>query len=221
MKIFPQGGTDSRRESGRAVLPVLLIAAALALAVLIAIPAVRYYAAEAGELGCASAFDAARRQLAAEYLMENGDITLEEISDRLDIAMDDWTDLCPSGGTVYLMEDDSEDTGFALICGLHDTDGRERVRLNADYLRKALAAALRSGSFDGTLRLNGRTVRPVLCSEPFYTVPLSGDIRNRRQYTVYYMTDESGVLCRFGFSDADYYAVWDIHTGWSGSAIDP
>lgn len=118
---------------------VLLVLIAVML-VLIARPSWEAFRYRAEKTGCDQAMKSARDGLIIDFLsrFENGSV--EEARVTLDEIMPERPNLCPAGGTVYLVRD--EHGIFQPICGLHDSNIKERTQLNSTRAKDLLEAAL-------------------------------------------------------------------------------
>ena len=140
---------DKRRRTklhqtlGIARLVVILSVLALVLVAAALYPVIQHYRFRADALGCLAGLDTARRQLAAEYLFEGENSSAEQARDFVGFVMAGWDDLCPGGGTTYIVPKDDSELAWDVVCGLHGQDRRQCTRLNADYVLQQLR-----GQFD-------------------------------------------------------------------------
>ena len=220
---------------------LVLIAAIIFLVVLIAIPYWKDFQYHAEKVGCDQAMKSAGDGLIIEYLGDQTELTVEEAMKRLDKIMPARDELCPAGGSVYLTK--GEHGIFVPVCGLHDSDTQERVRLNASYAKLQLEAALEKAKEEvqpteaardsfgreiTNIRINNRDLScvHVLQEEP---------IRHGTKYTQGYQdvvafyglegegTFASGFVNKgkisyFVYADENYCAIWRARDGWSGDA---
>ena len=107
----------------------------------------------------------ARDGLIIEYLSRWDGGTVDEAMQTLDEVLPERANICPSGGTVYLIRD--ENGIFEPVCGLHDDDVKRRTRLNAsrglELLTEALTTARRDAREEPEsveIELNGK---PLAC----------------------------------------------------------
>ena len=183
------------RRGGINRLVALLLALVLVMLVVIAIPAWKVFRYRSEKTGCDQAMKSAGDGLIIEYLYRNGDAeSLEEAMVTLDEVMVGRPDICPAHGTVYLVK---QDNGiFEPICGLHATDKKLRVRLNASeakaLVNEARARARRDTDAEPesvTIRLNGRDLECVRVQEVL-------DLRRGTKLTNGY----EGIVCFYGLA---------------------
>ena len=125
------------------VLALILLAAAL-------YPAIQHFRFRADALGCLAGLDTARRQLADLYLFEGENSSAEEARDYVGFVMAGWDDLCPGGGTTYIVPMENSELAWDVVCGLHGSDRKQCTRLNADYVLEQLREELRRAQVLGT-----------------------------------------------------------------------
>ena len=222
-------GAVSRLRSRRGIaLAVWVLAAALLIVcILISIPLYRNHRRDAYSVGCASSLDSAQNQLAIDYLSGNDSPKVSDTISVVDFAMNGSEDLCPAGGTVYLIKGGDDGLPYGLACGLHDTDKKERTRLNAAYAMTLVRDRLAETEDTPdrlTVTLNGKTVRANRTEET-ETQVLSGLLTSDDKVKISYaVTDsdtldpEGGRIAWFSYADTAYYAIWTPGTGWSGSS---
>ena len=227
-------------RSGVAWLIGLAVLAVLVLLVIILIPTIQHYRYEAGEAGCMASLDTARRQLANETMLIGEVSKASEARDYVASVMPGWSDLCPGGGTTYIVPAKSEAPYWTVICGMHDSDKKLCTRLNADYVLDQLRENLKKTQDDGneypeelTYFLNGKTRKATLVhSDPgvrrgtkstmdmkgivvFYTIRGAGESEDLLKYG---KSLKNGEISSFWFADDDYCAVWHTSSGWSGDS---
>jgi len=227
-----------KNAKGTSRLTVILAVLVLALALAVIIPSVRAYNRQGEAVACATALDTARRQLAAEYMLEGfEELSSEEAKDHITYVMNGWDDLCPGGGTVFLVRKE-EPQGFDLFCGLHGPDGEQKTRLNAGYVLDQLRKALEKSRRDGepypetlTVNLNGK---PLVC----YLIDEETRFRTGTKMTegvtgtvAYYgivghsdfgegEDQEEGKIFYFSYADENHCAAWRVREGWTGDRLE-
>ena len=221
-------------SSGIAALVVVLAVLVLALAVIIAAPVYRARREQADEIGCVSSLTSANNQLAIETISA-GEMTADEAKAIVTRAMNGWDDLCPAGGTPYLVAAEGE-VPWRVVCGLHDKDTKERTRLNAAYalkqLRQKVDLAQKLGDLtppEVTVVLNGKEYRALLTEQETGmkrgTATTSGVEGTVIRYALAghgaFTEDISlpdGSVCYFSFADEEHCAIWKHREGWSGDS---
>ena len=227
-------------RSGVAWLIGLAVLAVLILLVIVLIPTIQRYRYQAGEAGCMAALDTARRQLANESMLI-GEVSKEaEARDYVASVMPGWSDLCPGGGTTYIVPVDNDQSYLTVICGMHGTDKKQCTRLNADYVLRQLRENLKTARDNGTeypetltYFLNGKTREAILVhTSPgvrrgtgstmdmkgivaFYTIRGAGESDDLARYGTKL---KDGEISHFWFADDDYCAIWHTSGGWSGDS---
>ncbi len=186
---------------------------------------------------CIQALKSAEDGLIIDFLSHYEERTVEGARETLDSVLPERPNICPAGGTVYLIK--GPDGIYQPVCGLHDSDLKERTRLNAsrskDLLVDALAEAKRKGgeskkkkSDSIVIRINGRDLECVRTEQ-------EADIRRGTRTTLGYkgvvafygMAGEGAFekvrakndgLAYFLYADEEYCAVWRVDDGWTGTA---
>ena len=223
-------------SGGIAALVVVLAVLVLVLAVIAAAPVYRNYREQADEIGCVSSLTSANNQLAIETLSE-GDTTAGEAKAIVTKAMNGWDDLCPAGGTPYLVAAEG-DVPWRVVCGLHDKDTKERTRLNAAYalkqLRQKVDLEQKLGDLtppEVTVVLNGKEYRALLTEQETGmkrgTATTSGVKGTVIRYALAghgaFAEEVSlleGSICYFCFADEAHCAIWKHREGWSGDSYE-
>ena len=223
-------------SGGIAALVVVLAVLVLALAVIAAAPVYRNYREQADEIGCVSSLTSANNQLAIETLSE-GDTTADEAKAIVTRAMNGWDDLCPAGGTPYLVEAEGG-APWRVVCGLHDKDTKERTRLNAAYalkqLRQKVDLEQKLGDLtppEVTVVLNGKEYRALLTEQETGmkrgTATTSGVKGTVIRYALAghgafaeEVSLPEGSICYFCFADEAHCAIWKHREGWSGDSYE-
>ena len=202
--------------------------------VLIEIPGWKVFVFRAQKTACNEAIKSAEDGLIIEFLSRFKEGTVEDARATLDEVLPERPNICPAGGTVYLIKD--ENGIYKPICGLHDSDLKERCRLNASRVRDLLLAARERPRRIGiapeeesfTISINGKDLvcqrvtekvdlfrgtkttvgfKGVVC---FYGVAGSGDFENS--------SAKRGEICYFLYADEECCALWQAEDGWSGMA---
>jgi len=216
---------------------ILLILVAVML-VVVAIPIVRHYVMIGDEIGCLAGLDTAQRRLAVDYLSGNYDQTAEEAKAVITHAMNGWDDLCPGGGSVYIVDinDPNNELPYKVVCGIHNKDLKERTRYNASFVLDQLQEKLRLSRVEGepypeTLEvvLNSQTLTAHLVDSE------TGIVRGTKNtidaegivisYSIVGHSDfgkntgvEEGHIWYFSFADEDHCANWSAISGLTGDS---
>ena len=202
--------------------------------VIIAIPAWNSYRQRAEKLACEQALDSAKDGLIIEFLSRYKESSVQEAMATLDVVMPARANLCPSGGTVYLVK--NEQGIYEPLCGLHDPDEKQRVRLNASRAMELLAEGRKQAKKQTkaepdrvTIRLNGK---PLECVRVAQEEPLRRGTDTTRGYkgivAFYGLAGEgdfaaaknakAGDICYFVYADENRCAIWRSKDGWTGDA---
>lgn len=223
------------RRGGVTRAAAVLLALIAVMLVIVAIPVWKSYSLRAEKLACEQALKSARDGLIIEFLGRWDAGSPEEARQTLDQVLPERPNICPSGGTIYLIR--RPDGIFEPICGLHDSDAKLRARLNASRALELLRENLRQVRrySDGepesvSIRLNGRTLECVrVASEPelrrgtrttrgfegtvaFYALAGEGDFAPKGV--------KNGEICYFLYADEDNNAVWRADGQWQGTAYE-
>ena len=223
-------------SGGIAALVVVLAVLVLVLAVIAAAPVYRNYREQADEIGCVSSLTSANNQLAIETLSE-GDTTAGEAKAIVTRAMNGWDDLCPAGGTPYLVAAEG-DVPWRVVCGLHDKDTKERTRLNAAYalkqLRQKVDLEQKLGDLtppEVTVVLNGKEYRALLTEQETGMKRGTATTSGVKGTVICYSLAGHGTfsgeaplpdgsVCYFCFADEEHCAIWKHREGWSGDSYE-
>ena len=120
---------------------VLLMVLIAVLVVLLGVPGYRAYRYRAQKVGCQQAMKSAKDGLIIDFLSNWQEVSAEEAMQTLDEVLPERPNICPAGGTVYLVRNSLGI--FEPVCGLHESDGKLKVRLNASRAMELLGEALR------------------------------------------------------------------------------
>lgn len=211
----------------------VLLALIAVMLVIIAVPGWNAYRYRAEKLACEQAMKSARDGLIIDYLNRWDGGSVNDAMKTLDEVMPERANICPSGGTVYLVR--REDGIYEPVCGLHDSDAMLRCRLNASRAKELLGEARRAAKRETKaepesveIRLNGRALNCVCVQEEpelrrgtrttsgfdgvvaFYGVAGEGPFPADKV--------KAGAIGYFIYADEDYCAVWRADDGWTGTA---
>ena len=230
-------GRKLKSTRGISRLMALLLALVVVMCVVISVPTVRYYWARYRSAACAAGLDTARRRLAEQFLSDGGQ-SAGEARDAVAYAMVGWDDLCPSGGKVYLVETESGESPYDLVCGLHDPDIRLRTRLNSGYVLEQLRDGLKESRKNGepgpetlTFYLNGKRWKAwrtdTRCDFKWGTGIARGlekldaaayyGIAGQGDFTAGNGVNDGGI-CYFTYAERSSFATWRAGHGWTGDS---
>ncbi len=205
-------------------LATILIAIIACLVILLAFPFAKRAVARANKIGCEDALASANRILKEDYLQSGFNTSAEQAQAAAQKAMLGWDDMCPAGGEIYLAERPGTEYGYEVVCGLHDPDEKERVRLNADNVRDQVDQQIRSYVLtkkdvpeELTVTLNSKTLTVLRVEEDTGINRGTGSISDISG-TVAYFAVEDDVLTYLCFADENYCAVWKLDDGWTGDS---
>ena len=224
------------RNRGIARLVVILSVLALVLVAAALYPVIQHYRFRADALGCLAGLDTARRQLAAQYLFSGENGSAEEARDYVGFVMAGWDDLCPGGGTTYIVPKENSELDWDVVCGLHGQDRKQGTRLNADYVLQQLREELRTAQVLGARYPESMTV--TLHHKPLEAFITEEDTGLRRgtlatvgakgtlvSYAIAGYSDfgtgrgvPNGEICWFSFADEEHCANWSVWDGWTGDS---
>ena len=228
--------TKLHQTLGIARLIVILTVLALVLVAAALYPVIQHYRFRADALGCLAGLDTARRQLAAAYLFEGENSSAEEARDYVGFVMAGWDDLCPGGGTTYIVPKDDSELAWDVVCGLHGQDRKQCTRLNADYVLEQLREELRTAQVLGTTYPERMTV--TLHHKPLEALITEEDTGLRRgtratvgakgtlvSYAIAGYSDFGtgrgvpvGEISWFSYADEEHCANWSAWDGWTGDS---
>ena len=203
-------------------LVLIFIIAIVIMLVLIAVPWADAIRQNADRNACEMALKSASDGLVIDYLdsfknkgVSHAQLTLQEVMPGRD-------NLCPTGGTVYLIKGDNG--VYKPICGIHDRDEKERARLNASYAKSLLEEQLtkmkkRGQEIPDTVKItiNGKT---LVCERVEELPPIRTGTSKMVDYdgiVSFFTLDDEDELQDFLYADEACCAKY-LHDGWSGDA---
>lgn len=223
------------RKDGISRFVFILIIAVVVMAIVVSIPLILYYRSQSAKIGCYAALDTASRQMADKYLID-GFKDENEVKKWVGYVMNGWDDLCPGGGNVYVIHDETAEMPWRLVCGMHGEDRKECCKLNAKWVLEQVREAVRESADEGVpvpesveLRFNGELLSVLLTEEETGLTRGTGTTMGVEGTVAYFgiagvgeVGKDSGLkdgqVCYLSFADPDYCANWDSVFGWSGSA---
>ncbi len=227
-------------KSGIARIIVILLVLVLVMLIVVSVPVYKYYKAYADNVACVQSLDSAWRQTAADYLTNNSDPTPEEVKEVAEKAMLGWDDLCPAGGSVYVVENpgyaERHELPYLLVCGLHGTDKKQCTRLNSHNVYDQILEAVRKEQLKGnqypesvTVSLHHKPLTAYLVDEftglkrgTSATIGYEGTVV---YYSIVGHSDfgkdsglKDGKVWYFSYADEEHCANWDAKNGWTGDS---
>lgn len=211
----------------------ILLALIGVMLVLIAVPAWEHFRERSEIIGCEQALKSAEDGLIIEFLSRYKEGSVEDAMTCIDEVMPARPNICPAGGTVYLIK--NSQGIYEPLCGLHDPDTKRRVRLNAsralDLLKEGLRLKrreLKAEPDSVEIKLNGQTLEcQRIQEEPplrrgtgttsgydgvvaFYGIAGDGDFAPEGV--------AEGTICYFIYADKNHCAIWHTKDGWIGDS---
>ena len=226
----------NKKNCGRiSRLTAILLLLIVAMLIIIAIPSWRAFEYRAQKQGCVQALKSARDGLIIEYLGQFREESVEEAMETLDEVMPARADLCPAGGTIYLIKD--ENGIYAPVCGLHDSDKALKCRLNASRAKDLLEEKLREERRVSETEpesiifpLNGKELECIRVSEKPNLRRGTSTTNGYKGIVAFYglagegafaqSPQKSGKIDFFVYADEDYCAIWNYAEQWTGSAYE-
>lgn len=222
-----------RRDRGgvNRTVAILLVLVAVMLCV-VAVPAWKMFRYRSEKTACVQAMKSATDGLIIEYLHRMDDSSVEEAMETLDRVMVARPNICPAGGEVYIV---MADNGvYKTLCGLHDDDKQQRVRLNASRAKDLLTEKLRTERNaleeepqDIEIPLNGKQLKCVRVRQEEALHRGTATTKGYEGVVAYYgvegdgfNTDKvaEGEICYFLYADEYYCAIWRADDGWTGDS---
>lgn len=214
-------------------LVVILLVLIAVMLVIIAVPSWNVFRYRSEKTACIQAMKSARDGLIIDYLSNWQEGSVEDAMVTLDEVLPARANICPAGGTVYLVRNDQGI--FEPICGLHADDTKLRTRLNAsrgkDLLEEELRVARRRSEEEPEsvqIELNGQPLECLRVQEaPYLRWGTSASNDYDGIVAFYGLAGEgafsgnaakAGTICYFLYADADHSAVWRNDDGWTGDA---
>lgn len=226
-------------ERGIAWIIGILLVLVIILAITSMIPSYLKYQEQAKTVACGTALDTARRQLAANYML-NGfeNDSAEKAKEYVTYVMNGWEDLCPDGGDVYIVPKANSPLDWEIICGLHCSDSRLRTRLNAWNVREQLQEELLKQQTDGNPY--PETLPFTLHHREYIAQLVDEDVGLKRGTKTTMGMEKAGIVAfyslvghsdfgadsgmkdgkmwYFSFADEDHCANWSYHDEWTGDS---
>ena len=221
------------RRGGIPRVMVVLLALIAVMLVIIALPSLQSFSERSQKIACEQALAFARDGLIIDFFNSFQSGSTQDAMNTLDVVMPARPNICPSGGTVYLVR--GANGIFEPICGLHAPDEKQRCRLNASRAKELLENSLtkaKKKSPDAPeevrIALNGQ---PLDCALVDSAVRLRRGTATSNDYegivAFYGIAGEgafpvkgvkAGELYYFIYADEDHSAVWRADDGWTGDA---
>lgn len=204
-------------------LVVIMLIAIGVMLVILAIPLWNSFSYDSARMACEQAMKSAQDGLIIDYLHKFESSSVKETQATLDEVMPGRENLCPAGGTVYLVE--GSNGVYEPVCGLHDRDDKRRTRLNASYVYEHLederAKLKRRGLEEPesiTIEVNGKPLEVVRLDEDPGIRYGTKAMLDYEGLIAFYGVDENGRLSFFIYADEDHCARWSRSSRWLGDA---
>ncbi len=200
----------------------LLVFVILILAVMVILPLIQNRENKAESYACTLAIRRAQDAVLVEFL-SNPEITEQQAYVVVDESKLAREDLCPSGGTYFLVP--IAGGSWRVTCGLHEEDTTLRTKINASYILETVQSQLTARrraemkiENDLIINVNGKALDVKL---------LAGDngLRRGTDYSIdfdgvvsFFSLNAAGEVNWFVYADENHAAVWKLSSGWSGDA---
>ncbi len=226
---------SSERGDINRLVAILVVLVIIMLGVL-AIPAWNAFQKLTAEGACEQAMKTATDGLIIDYLFNDQEEgSTKESMVVLDEVMPGRENICPTGGTVYLVR--GQNGVIKPVCGLHDPDDKLKTRLNASRARDLLDERLRKERRQSEaepesiiIELNGKELECVRTDREWY---LARGTKNTKDYdgvVCFYGLSGEGAfshssakknaICYFVYADEEHCAVWHADDGWTGDSYE-
>ncbi len=212
-----------RNNKGMTRAAALLIVLIVIMGSAIAYQAWLKYQERVDTTACNVSLDRADRELRYDYLADFDEKTTEEAV-AIVTQVDGRESLCPAGGTVYAVKRDDGVPIQEFACGLHDSDTKERTRLNGTYAKKLLEDALHIEVTLGKkpdvipVTLNSTTYSAERVEKDTGIVRGSGATVDLKKGTYIYFMADGDEVTYFAYVDDNHAAVWHKEDGWRGDS---
>ncbi len=236
-RIMGTAAQKKLNNHGMAWIFAIMLVLIVILSITAMIPTYKKYQEQGKRVACATALDTARRQLASNYML-NGfeNDSADKAKEFVTYVMNGWDDLCPDGGSVYIVPKENSPLDWEIICGLHCSDSKLRTRLNSYNVREQLKEALLRKQNEGDpypetlpFTLHGKAYEAHLVDAPTNFkrgTRLTEDVEGIVAfYSLVGHSDfgadsgmKEGALWYFSFADEDHCANWTYHDEWTGDS---
>lgn len=226
------------RQGKSRVVTILLILIVI-MAAIMAYPVYTHYRDEAARVECEAAMSTAQREMTVDFLSSLSAVNYSSSDALGSVVMYGRDNICPSGGTVYIIEQNKENsTPYVLVCGLHDKDDKQRTRLNSNYVFSQVQEAVKLAQSRGdaypasvTVQIHGKDLTAQLVDESTglhrgteYTKDYEGTVAF---YSIVghsaYGADsglEDGEIWYFSYADENHCANWTNKKSWTGDSYE-
>ncbi|MBO4418857.1 MAG: hypothetical protein J5789_03420 [Oscillospiraceae bacterium] len=229
-------------RSGASRLTVVLLILVLVAVGIAAVPYVRQYLKDSEQSACEVAMESAYRKMTADYLLSlssKSTPTSKDMRAAATYAMPSGDGLCPSNGTVYLIElDVDNEMPYEIVCGLHNRDDKRCTRLNASYVYTQIENAVFESGARGVpypesvkFTLHNQEFTAVLVDD--YTGLTRGTDKTNglegivAYYSIVGHSDfgsnsgmQEGEVWYFSYADENHCATWSTTRGWEGDSYE-
>ncbi|MCR5403310.1 MAG: hypothetical protein K6E91_05735 [Butyrivibrio sp.] len=225
----------SEKGAVNRLVAILLVLVIIMLGIL-AIPAWNAFQKMTAEGACEQAMKSASDGLVIDFLFNDQEEgSAKEAMAVLDDVMPGRENICPTGGTVYLVR--NEDGVIKPVCGLHNSDDKLKTRLNAsralDLLEENLRKKRRQSETEPEsiiIELNGKELDCVRTDREWYLARGTKKTKDYEGVVCFYGLSGEGAfsnssakknkICYFVYADEEHCAIWHIDDGWTGDAYE-
>ncbi len=228
-KAISENGAINRLVAILVVLVIIMLG-------ILAIPAWNAFQKLTAEGACEQAMKSASDGLIIDFLFNDQEEgSTKEAMVVLDEVMPGRENICPTGGTVYLVR--NEDGVIQPVCGLHNSDDKLKTRLNAsrakDLLNERLRKERRQSETEPEsimIELNGKELECIRTDREWYLARGTKKTKDYDGVVCFYGLSGEGAfsnssakknkICYFVYADEEYCAIWHIDDGWTGDAYE-
>ncbi len=228
-KVFSEIGAINRLVGILLVFVIILLG-------IIAIPAWNAFQKLTAEGACEQAMKSASDGLIIDYLFNDQEEgSAKDAMAVLDEVMPGRENICPTGGTVYLVR--NKDGVIQPVCGLHNSDDKLKTRLNASRAKDLLDEGLRKERRQSDtepesiiIELNGKELECVRTDREWYLARGTKKTKDYDGVVCFYGLSGEGAfsnssakknrICYFVYADEEHCAIWHVDEGWTGDAYE-
>lgn len=226
-------------RKGRSKIITILLILVVIMAAVMAYPIYEHYRDEAGRVECEAAMSTARREMTTDYLMSLSAVSYTSSDALNSVVMYGRDNICPSGGTVYIIEKDrTSSSPYELVCGLHNEDKKQCTRLNSNYVFSQVQDAVKLAQSRGdaypasvTVKLHSKELTALLVDEETGLHRGTDNTKDYEGTVVFYSIVghssfgadsglEDGEIWYFSYADENHSATWTNKKSWTGDSYE-